>query len=189
MKNRSYSAVIVALFVSALIVGGSSPLQAQYRRGEVRTRGRASVVVNLPAERTRIVVGGREYFYSRGVFYRPGPRGYWVSRAPIGAHVRVLPPGYVSLSVGGGPFFFYYGTYYRLDPVRRDYVVVEPPEGASAPQTMDRINLANGQTIDGTYVGGTASIVQVNVDGKIQEIPIDQIISIEFAPPAPPELQ
>jgi hypothetical protein len=49
---------------------------------------------------------------------------------------------------------------------------------------MDRINMADGRTIEGTYVGGTASIVQINVDGKVEEIPIDQVVSIEFAPPS-----
>jgi hypothetical protein len=106
-----------------------------------------------------------------------------VMRGPIGARVRVLPPGFVSLSIGGTPFFFYYGTYYRLDPVRRDYVVVNPPPGAPEQQTLDKVNLADGQTISGTYLGGTKSTVQIEVDGKVQEIAVDQIVSIEFAPP------
>jgi hypothetical protein len=89
----------------------------------------------------------------------------------------------VTLQIGGGPFFFYYGSYYRFDPAHRDYVVVEPPAGAPAPPTTDRINMADGRTIEGTYLGGTQSTVQINVDGKVEEISIDQIVSIEFAPP------
>jgi hypothetical protein len=184
MKKESVSRIFFALLFAAMCITQATPLAAQHRRGEERVRGRAPVVVNLPAERTRVIAGGREYFYTRGIFYRPGPRGYIVTRGPIGARVRMLPPGYVTLQIGGGPFFFYYGTYYRLDPARRDYVVVAQPEGAPAPPTMDRINMADGRMIEGTYVGGNASVVQINVDGTVQEIPIDQIVSIEFAPPS-----
>lgn len=176
--------ITLTLLFGIMFMMQATPLSAQHRRGEVRIRSRAAAVVNLPTERTRVVVGSREFFYAHGVFYRTGPRGYMVTRGPIGARVRVLPPGYASLQIGGGPFFFYYGTYYRLDPVRRDYVVVEPPAGAPPSPTMDRINMADGRMIEGTYVGGTASVVQINVDGTVQEVPVDQIVSIEFAPPA-----
>jgi hypothetical protein len=183
MKEETAWRAIFTVLIGVMFMAQATPLDAQHRRGEERVRSRAPVVVNLPAERTRVFAGGKEYFYARGVFYRTGSRGYVVTRGPIGARVRILPPGYVTLRVGGGPFFFY-GTYYRFDPARRDYVVVEPPEGAPAPPTMDRLNMADGSTIEGTYVGGTASIVQINVDGKVEEIPIDPIVSIEFAPPS-----
>jgi hypothetical protein len=183
MRKESVFRIIFLVLLGSMLCAQYSELFAQRRGGESRERGRAPVVSNLPRERTRVVVGRNEYFYSRGLFYRPGPRGYMVMRGPIGARVRVLPPGFVSLSIGGSPFFFYYGTYYRMDPVRRDYVVVNPPPGAPEPQTLDKVNLADGQTISGTYLGGTRSTVQIEVDGKVQEIAVDQIVSIEFAPP------
>jgi len=182
MKTNSWYKIMF-LLLGALMISQSSELLAQRRRDEVRVRGGARVVVNLPHERTRVLVEGREYFYSRGLFYRSGPRGYLVMRGPIGARVRVLPAGYATLRIGGGPFFFYYGTYYRFDPMRRDYVVVPPPPGAPAPQALDRINLADGKALEGTFIGGTKSTVQIEVNGEVQEIPIDQIVSIEFAPP------
>ena len=55
---------------------------------------------------------------------------------------------------------------------------------AAAP-ILDRIQLVDGQSMDGTYVGGTKSTLQFEVDGDIKEIPVDQITSIVFAPPAP----
>jgi len=33
-------------------------------------------------------------------------------------------------------------------------------------------------------MGRTSSVVQVEVNGKMQEIPVDQIVSIEVGPPA-----
>jgi len=182
MKKKEWYKIMFML-LGALMIAQSSELLAQRRRDEVRVRGGARVVVNLPRERTRVLVEGREYFYSRGIFYRSGPSGYVVMRGPIGARVRVLPAGFVTLRLGGGPFFFYYGTYYRFDPVRREYIVVPPPPDAPQQQTLDRINLADGKTVEGTFIGGTKSTVQIEVNGGVQEIPIDQIVSIEFAPP------
>ena len=183
MKNTVGSKIAFVLLFCVMIVAQSSPVAAQHR-SEGRSRGRTPVVANLPAERTQVRVGGREYFYARGLFYRTGPRGYVVTRGPIGARVRVLPPGFVTLQIGGGPFFSYYGTYYRFDRIHRDYVVVEPPPGAPTPLTMDRVTMADGRTIEGTYLGGTQSTVQIDVGGKVEDLSIDQILSIEFAPPS-----
>lgn len=114
MKKESVSGIILALLLGAMFMAQTSPVIAQRREGEVRTRSRVPVVANLPAERARVLVGGKEYFYARGLFYRTGPRGYVVTRGPIGARVRMLPQGFVTLRFGGVPFFFYYGTSYLV---------------------------------------------------------------------------
>jgi len=183
MNNKAIAGSIVAVVCLLIFSAGTQEAFAQRRGSEGRTRSRAPVVVNLPSEHARVIVGGREYFYARGMFYRSGPHGYILTRGPIGARVRVLPPGYITLQIGGGTFFSFYGTYYRFDPRLREYVVVEPPPGVTPPQDLDRLNLANGSVVEGTYLGGTQSTVQMNVDGKVQEFAVDQIVSIEFAPP------
>src|SRR4051794_565001 len=51
----------------------------------------------LPRERV-IVTGPRgRYWYSSGVWYSYGPRGYVVVGAPVGVFVPVLPPYYTTV--------------------------------------------------------------------------------------------
>lgn len=179
----------VLLFVVFLLAGslGSTPAVAQRMRGGMRVHRHAAVVVNLPREHVRLLVGGREFFYARGVFYRTGPRGYLAIAAPIGARIKILPEGYTSVVIGGGTFYSYYGTYYRYDPVEKLYVVTNPPEQASSTSalTLDRLTLVDGTTVDGTFIGGTKSTIQIDINGDFQEYPIEQIVSITFAPPGP----
>lgn len=179
-KLCSTSLLVVLVGVAMLIQSGETVAQ---RRVTV-TRHRAEVA-RLPRERARIVVAGKEFFYARGVFYRSGPRGYVTVAAPLGARIRALPVGYVTIRVGAIPYYYYYGTYYRFDPGAKVYTVVNPPARANPPPvgTLDKMELVDGQTLEGTYVGGTKSTVQFEVDGAIQEIPVEQIISIVFAPP------
>jgi hypothetical protein len=75
---------------------------------------------------------GDRYWFHGGVWYRPyGPR--WVVVAPpIGLYVSVLPPFYTTLMIGGAPYYYANETYYTLDPVTQQYVVVAPPAGAEA---------------------------------------------------------
>src|ERR1700690_1953003 len=131
-----------ALLVLALMFLIPNDSFAQRRRGNrvvVRGPRRAAVVVNLPGDHTRIVVGKREFFYSRGIYYRTGPRGYVAISAPIGARIQVLPDGYTTVRIGAGSFFFYYGTYYRFDPVEKEYVVVNPTEAPQPPPVYDHM--------------------------------------------------
>lgn len=58
------------------------------------------------------------------------------------------------------------------------YIVEEPD--------VDRpvsgiVQLVDGSTIEGIYLGGTQSVIQLETDDGIEEIPIEQIISIDFA--------
>jgi len=181
-NNRVAQILLLILMVSSVLMPSGAVLGQHRERGDRRAR-RSAVVVSPPRERTRVVVGSREYFYARGVFYRSGPKGYVAIRGPVGARIKTLPVGYLSVQIGGAPFFLYYGTYYRLDPVAKEYVVVAPPAGAPTIPGLDKIDLVTGESVNGTYLGGTQSAVQVEVGGKVQEIPVDQIVSITFAPP------
>jgi hypothetical protein len=188
--NKSKHISVTAMFLLALMLLPVNESFAQRRGGMERNvrreRPRSAVIVNLPREHQKVVVGGREYFYGGGVFYRSGPRGYAAIAAPIGARIKVLPAGYTTVTLAAGPLFLYYGTYYRFDPVERDYVVVNPDEKPDVPppQTLDHIALVDGTALDGTFISGTKSTIQFDVNGEIREIPIEQIISITFAPPA-----
>ncbi len=183
MKRMLNSITVISVLLGLALTVQTGTALAQRRRVERENRRRGEMVVPLPRERARIVVGGKEFFYSRGIFYHTGPRGYVAIRGPVGAHVAALPVGYVTIRLGAAPIFLYYGTYFQFDPVQKDYVVVNPPADAPAQPGLDRINLADGQTVSGPYMGGTNSIVQIDVNGQVREIPIDQIVSIDFAPP------
>lgn len=88
-------------------------------------------VRSLPSGHVDVRVGGNDYRYHGGVFYRPRPDGaYVVVRPPIGARVSYLPPGYVSFGIGPSRYFYFDATYYLWDEPRQEYVVVEEPAGA-----------------------------------------------------------
>jgi hypothetical protein len=187
MRTGKTSTLVLMILIGSLVAIQPPDLRAQRReRGEREQRRgrRPAVVVRTPVEHARVVVGSNEYHYAHGVFYRPGPKGFIAIRGPIGARVQVLPVGYISLQIGGAPFFFYYGTYYQLDPVTREYLVVAPPPGAPTVPGLDKIDLITGETVNGTFVGGTQNTVQVDVNGRVRQIPIEQIVSIVFAPTA-----
>lgn len=49
----------------------------------------------------------------------------------------------------------------------------------------DTITLRNGQVIQGTYMGGTARTVKMQVDDAIKTYDVTDIASLQFTPPAP----
>ena len=56
---------------------------------------------SIPSNHALVHVGSKRYYYSAGVFYRKGPKGYAVARAPLGAVILRLPAGYRTLVVAG----------------------------------------------------------------------------------------
>jgi len=107
----------------------------EYRTGSYQRRHpefyrRGHRIDRLPGSHLRIVIGDNPYFYWEGIFARPHKHGYVVVRAPLGARVRHLPPGYVSFHIGPSRYFHVNATYYLWDNHNRDYVVVEKPRGA-----------------------------------------------------------
>ena len=179
------SILVILIAIAMLIQHGETSAQGRGGQRRVTVVRHRTEVTRLPRERAKVVVGGREFFYARGVFYRTGPKGFVTVAAPLGARIRVLPVGYVTVRIGAVPYYYYYGTYYQFDPAAKVYTVVGPPAAANPPpvSTLDKMELVDGRTLEGTYVGGTNSTVQFEVNGTVQEIPVEQIISIVFAPP------
>jgi hypothetical protein len=93
---------------------------------------RGYAVHDLPRE--RIVVNGPRgrYFYSGGIWYSGGPRGYVVVGAPIGLFVPVLPPYYTTVWVGGAPYYYANDSYYAWRESDSQYEVVAPPDEQAA---------------------------------------------------------
>ena len=85
----------------------------------------------LPTGNVAITFRGGRYFFHSGVWYRPGPSGYVVVGAPVGAVIPALPVGYTTVWVGGVPYYYANNAYYVTAP--SGYAVAAPPTVASAP--------------------------------------------------------
>lgn len=79
----------------------------------------------LPRGHSRLFLGGLEYFFFDGFFYRPYRNEYRVVDAPIGAIVMTLPRLHFSFVWNGLNYFVSGNTYYR--PHGNGYVIVPDP--------------------------------------------------------------
>ena len=193
MKSKS---IVLGMLVVMMLAGLVSETDAGKRRKKVvkkpvprkvikkRHHVARKVLKSLPAGHVKIVVGPGHRYYHRGVFYRHGPNGYMVTVAPRGARVKVLPPGYTTVIVGGVRYQHYYGAYYHYLDEDKVYVVVEPPVEAA---TADVITMVDGETLEGTFLGGDETTVDFEVDGEVFEIDLVDIVSITFEPPSDEE--
>lgn len=97
---------------------------------------RGYYIRDLP--RDRYIVGGPRggrYWYSGGVWYNSGPRGFVVIGAPVGAFVPVLPPYYTTVYFGGVPYYYANDTYYIWSNANSQYEVVDAPGDPNAAST------------------------------------------------------
>ncbi len=178
--------ILLALIAGFLGTGGAYGDPPGYRGKHVIVRPRKKTevrrepkrIVALPRGHTRMLVGGNEFFYHGGVFYRHTPSGYFVIPGPVGARIRVLPQPAVRVRIGSSLFFTYYGTYYRYEPRERVYIVVAPPKET----VQDAMVMTNGLTLIGQYLGGDEYTIDFQIGADITEIPIENIVSITFAP-------
>lgn len=67
------------------------------------------------------------YFFSDGIWYRPGYGGFFVVTPPIGLTVSLLPPYYTTIWADGVPYYYANDVYYRWLPTEQTYVVSAPP--------------------------------------------------------------
>jgi hypothetical protein len=151
MNTRFFlvAAVVATTLGASLTASTGAMAQGRDRREESRTApGPAPRAVTqrpqtyppigrevrtLPEGHREIRVNRNNYRYYSGVFYRLArPDVYAVVSAPLGARVRSLPGGYVSFLIGPRRYFYVNYTYYLWDEPRREYIVVEEPEGAAA---------------------------------------------------------
>ena len=88
-------------------------------------------VRRLPGGFLRVMAGTAHFFFHHGVFYRKGPKGYLVVRAPIGAVVKSITAGYTVIRMGTTTYYHYNDTYYAWDDSVYGYVVVADPTTVS----------------------------------------------------------
>ena len=144
MKTRllthQYLTVIVSVAALGLVtpalraqwgsIRGSNREAQEYRQAE---HGRAEVEHRQPEVARGHVEAPRVYQEPRHEEFVPERRqGYYWGNYHPGETVRVLPPGYVQLSVGGLGYYYYGGVYFRPTPAG-PYAAVAPPIGAIVP--------------------------------------------------------
>jgi hypothetical protein len=192
MKTRTVilglvvGAAMAGFFSGALASGEATKPRPARRPAAVRVVQRRhvvhrKVVRTLPAGHAKIVVGPRTTWYAHGVFYRMGPSGYVMTAGLPGARVKVLPPAFRTVFVSGVPYYEYYGTYYTHDSEKDEYVVVDAPE---EPIYADTVYLVDGRTLVGRFVGGSEDNLEFEVDGEVQKLSLEDVVSIRFEPPS-----
>ncbi|MGB5446752.1 MAG: DUF6515 family protein [Psychromonas sp.] len=83
-----------------------------------------SVLTTLPPRHQHVREG---IYYSDGVYYRDAPRGYIVIRPPRGVRVDTIPSRHKVIHYQNRDYFKSKGVWYRFDPRRRQYRVVDGP--------------------------------------------------------------
>ncbi|MCK5831856.1 MAG: hypothetical protein KAH20_16300 [Methylococcales bacterium] len=81
----------------------------------------------LPLPRPPIHFRNHDYFFQRGIWYRPSGSHFTVVIPPFGIVVPTLPPFYTTLWVGNIPYYYANDVYYTWQANRNGYVVAEPP--------------------------------------------------------------
>jgi len=147
---RTGVVILVSLFIVTLTFTENALASRRHPRMPVAPRY-GTVFVNLPAGHRTVYVGRSRYFYGSGVFYRHGPSGYVVVRAPIGAVIAAPPAGCRTVVVGGATYYDYNGDYYQNAPggyvvVQAPPVVPQPPatEGQRVSVTAHTLNVRSG---------------------------------------------
>jgi len=123
--SHNFGAVLLA---SVIGVGGVGTAAL---RAEPHVDIGLSVGVPLPHGYVDVVVGHEHYYSYHGTFYRRGPRGFVVVRAPRGVIVRDLPPHCARIYVGPVVYFRYGDVYYQQVP--QGYMVVDAPAAVHVP--------------------------------------------------------
>lgn len=99
---------------------------SRYRHDRQYPR-RGYMTKRLPFRRPPIRYRNHDYFFQRGIWYRPSGSRFTVVVPPFGIVVPNLPSFYTTLWVGNIPYYYANDIYYTWQSSRNGYVVTEPP--------------------------------------------------------------
>lgn len=135
--------IFVSVLVATLFLVQGEAL-ASKRKAPAKINVRLGAIVNkLPAGYRVVRVSGAKFYYHGGFFYRHGPSGYVVVKAPLGAVISTLPVGFTRVVVSGMEYYFYGGVYYRSIP--SGYIVIkEPVETIAVQVPSQNLNTSPG---------------------------------------------
>ena len=104
---------VVGLALSLLGAGASDVLARKYHRDPVRHHPYYGKRVSLPDLIAKsILIGGLEYYYQHGYFYKRGPGGYVIVDAPLGAVVEAIPSRHKVIIINGKTYYYYNDIYF-----------------------------------------------------------------------------
>lgn len=174
--NRHFKKMVVipALFLALMFLATPS---FAWGRGERRPyysphyEPHGKFVPSLPFECARLIVGGLEYWYWEGMYYRLAADHYVVVPAPIGAVVTTIPPGMQTVVVNGVPYYTINGvtyicTTYGYQVVPQPTIIqVTPPPNVVNSTTMQQAlpNAAVANTAQGASPGNNQDAFTVNI--------------------------
>lgn len=132
------------------------------------------VVVRLPSGFFSIVIGGRDYFYRDGFYYRHEPNGYVIVPAPIGARVVQIPFDRQIVYINGEKYYYSNGVYYVYTTSGYE-VVPQPMHQVKVNQTVQVYQGAGVQTVQESFTvnvpnnrgGYTAVIISRQGEGFV----------------------
>ena len=147
IANLTSNRLLCRLMVGVLVIGLSLGSAAWAGPGSPH-QGHAypppgKIVPHIPPGHQSLNVGPDRYFYHKGIYYRPDPKGFRVVRPPHGMVIGHLPDGFETLVIAGITYFLFAGIYYHH--TASGYVVVEAPPEVSGGE--DPLPPANGQTL------------------------------------------
>jgi len=119
------------------------------------------VVRDLPGHFNRLFIGGLEFFYWEGMFYRTAAGHYVVVPAPVGAVVTTIPPVAPPVVVDGVPYYSINGATYMQTTY--GYQVVPPPNVVVVNETPPPVTPAVVSVASGTPVAAGNDYFTVNI--------------------------
>jgi Family of unknown function (DUF6515) len=182
-KNNIAWFAFLAATVALVSIVFSTDVYAQRMR-VAQERQAPARFLRMPPNHVKVYAGNRPYYYHNGYFYRGWRGSYVLFHPPFGARFRFLPYGFWSFHIGPALYFYGGGAYFQYLPDENAYVVVPKPNQAPASPSSDEdvMNLTDGSTLSGVFVGATADSVQFQVKNEVHSVPITQVKSINFAP-------
>ena len=128
MKKNQHLKFLLVWILACGIIGTGSPTalaRGKYRK-PIKHHPYHGKKVALPEMVAKaIVIGGLEYYYHHGYFYKRGPSGYIIVDGPVGAVVDTIPSGYKVIVINGKTYYYHNDIYF----VKRGkkYIVVSDP--------------------------------------------------------------
>jgi len=137
----------------------------------------------LPPLSARFLMGGIEFYFYDGIYYRHINGSYTIVPAPLGYRVSVLPKDCFKFFMGSTPFYYYYGAFYTT--IDGKYEVVPAPIGAEVPGLPDGYEkiVADGQTF---YIFNNVQYTKVIRDNQTWYLVVKNN-SNTFNPDSPPQ--
>lgn len=174
--------LLILLLVSGLCFGDVKIINNTSKSKNKPEKKKEYLVKNLPQEAEKVEVEGKPYFRKNGIYYIEGKTGYKIVRPPYGMKVKHLPNGVRIIRHHDTNYYYYYNTYYSYDARQDIYIVVKTPDWAYEDYKDDKLSLMNGSVLIGKYLGGNSDEVYFLFNGEKNRYPVEEVISIEFAP-------